>query len=125
MSAQFYDGGKQSRTYRFPAAAIDTAAIFGRFQGPAGLVGRVRGIEYNLTVATTVAASVLTVDTVAGLASPITCPVPVQAINLGGATTAAILKAGTDLPADTICTVESDGGATAGDGDVVVTVDWY
>ena len=120
----FYDG-KNRRTYRFPAVAIDTAAIFGRFQGPAGKVGRVRGIEYVLTAATTVAASTLTVDTVAGLTTPITCPVPVKAINLGGATTKALLKAGSDLPADTVVTVESDGGATAGDGDVIVTVDWY
>ena len=122
MSETFY--AKNVRVYRFPAVAIDTAAIFGRFQGPAGLVGRVRGIEYVLTVATTVAASVVSVDTVAGLTVLPTLAVPVQAINLGGSTTAAILAAADDLPADTIVTVESDGGATAGDGDVIVTVEW-
>lgn len=124
MSGNFYDG-KNRRTYRFPAVAIDTAAIFGRFQGPAGKVGRVRGIEYVLTAATTVAASVVTVDTVDGLTVPPILNVPVQAVNLGGSTTEALLKAGDDLPADTVVTVESNGGATAGDGDVIVTVDWF
>ena len=123
MTDAFYS--KDRRTYRFPAVAIDTAAIFGRIIGPAGKKGIVRGIESVITTATTVAASVVTVDTVAGVTTPPTLPVPVTSINLGLSTTAAILKAASEFPADTIITVESDGGATAGDGDVIVTIDWY
>lgn len=125
MSGTGYDRAQSIRTYSFMAAAIDTIGVFGRFQGPAGKLGRVIGVEYHLVAATTVAASNLDFDTVAGLTGPCTVNVPIASINTGGAATAAELKAGAELPADTIVQCSSDGGSTAGDADVHVTVQWY
>ena len=124
MSGTGYDKSQNLRTYAFMAAAIDAAAIFGRFQGPAGKRGRVVGVEYHL-VAATDAATVLTFDTNAGLTGPAAVTVETGAINTGGAATAAELKAGAELPADTIVECSSDGGTVAGDADVYVTVQWY
>jgi len=128
----FYDGADR-RVYRFPAAAIDTAGVFGRFIGPRGKVGRVRGIEAVNTAAVTVAASSITVGN-NGAVAPASLSIPVSAINAGTSMTAAEEKAagakevaGTndvELEADTVVEVESDGGATAGDADITVTVDW-
>ncbi len=133
QNQNFY-GDADSRTYRFPAATLSAAAVVGRFQGPTGKVGRVRGIEFLLTTATTVAATLVTVG-VNGATLPASISIPVRAINLGGAQTAAEIKAagaeevvGTndvELTADTVIEVASDGGATAGAGDLVIRVDWF
>ena len=104
---------------------MSSAATVGRIQGPAGKVGRVTGVEYVLTVATTTNPTVLTLDTVAGLTAPLAVTIPVLAINLGGAASAAELKAGAELPADTVVNVDTDGGAVAGAGDLNITVQWY
>ena len=121
----FYDGNDGQRTYQFMAAAIDAGAIFGRFQGPAGKIGRIIGIEYHLVAATTTAATAITFDTAAGFTTPRGMSIPVAAINLGGSATEAELKLGNELPADTIVEATSDGGADAGDADITVTVQWY
>jgi hypothetical protein len=121
----FYDGNDGQRTYQFMNAAIDTAAIFGRFQGPAGKVGRITGVEWHLVAATTTAATAITFDTAAGLTTPVSVSVPVAAINLGGSATEAELALGDELPADTIVECTSDGGAAAGDADMTITVQWY
>lgn len=134
MSDGFYDGGRNRRTYTFPAADLSSAAVFGRFQGPAGLVGRVRGIEYVLTTGVTVAAALVTVGN-NGAVGPASMSVEVAAINTGGAQTAAERKANgaevvagvndVELAADTVVECASDGGATAGAGDITITVDWF
>lgn len=124
MSSQFYDNGA-IRTYRFPAVSFDTSAVFGRFIGPLGKRGRVRGIEGIITTATTDAAGEVTVDTNAGLTTPALATVPVAAADIGFVSTVAQLALGDDLPADTVIEVASDGGATVGDGDVTVAVEWF
>lgn len=135
MSGQFYDGGKLSRTYG-PIAAdfTSTANVDARIQGPAGKIGRVRGIEYHLSTGVTVAASAITVGE-NGATLPVSCAVPVAAVNTGGAMTAAELAAAgapavagvndVELPADTIIEIGNPGGATAGVGEVYVTIDWF
>ena len=128
MSGQGYDNALRE-TYSFLAAAVDAAAIFGRFIGPAGKTGRVVNITAVVTVTTTDAAAEIAVDTVAGLTTTPILDVPVTVANLGvsaipGNVTDGLALA-SDLPADTICTVESDGGATAGDANIIVTVDWF
>jgi hypothetical protein len=129
----FYDNA-DSRTYRFPAATLSAAAVVGRFQGPAGKVGRVRGIEYMTTTGITVAASLVTVG-VNGAVAPASISIPVTAINLGGAMSDDEVKAagaeevaGTndvELTADTTIEVASDGGSTAGAADLIIKVDWF
>jgi hypothetical protein len=133
QNQNFY-GDADSRTYRFPAATLSGAAVVGRFQGPAGKVGRVRGIEFLLTTATTVAATLVTVG-VNGATLPASISIPVRAINLGGGQTDAEIKAAgaeevagvndVELTADTTIEVASDGGATAGAVDLIVKVDWF
>lgn len=133
MSGNFYDNADR-RVYRFPAAAIATAAVFGRIIGPRGKTGRVRGMEYIVTTGVTVAASAVTVG-VNGAVAPASLSVPVASANDGGSMTAAEVKAagaaqvaGTndvELTADTVIEVASDGGSTAGAADIIVTVDWF
>jgi hypothetical protein len=122
-NSNFYDGA-ESRTYRFPAAAVDTAAVFGRFIGPAGKVGRVRGMEFLCTILATGADSSITCGN-NGAVGPASMAVPAQAQFAGNAMTDAEVKAagaavvaGTndvELAADTVVEVASDGGLTAGD----------
>ena len=128
MSAQFYDNAIRE-TYRFPAAAVDTAGVFGRFIGPSGKTGRVVNISHIVINDITVAAAVVDVDTNAGLTTPAQHTIPVSSANAGASATPGNvtngLAAASELPADTVVEVASDGGATAGDADVIVTVDWY
>lgn len=133
MSGQFYDNADR-RVYRFPAAAIASAAVFGRFIGPSGKKGRVRGIEYIVTTGVTVAAATVTVGN-NGATAPPTLTVPIASANAGGAQSAAQVKAngadevvGTNdviLDADTVVECASDGASTAGAADIIVTVDWF
>ena len=129
----FYDEAIH-RTYRFPAAAVDTAAVFGRFIGPAGKLGRVRGMEFLCTVATTGSDGLMTVGE-NGATLPAAMTVPALSQFAGIAMTAAqIAAAGADevagvndveLPADTVIECASDGVLGAGDGDIIVSVDWF
>jgi len=120
-----YDKAQSLRTYRFPAETISSAAVLQRIIGPAGKRGRVVGAEYIVTTGVTAAAPAITVDTNAGLTSPFSMSVEVASADTGGAATAAELKAGAELPADTVIEIASDGGSTAGACDLIFTVQWY
>lgn len=132
MGDAFYSADR--RTYRFAAATLSAAAVVGRIIGPLGKLGRVRGFETVLTTATTVAVCNVTIG-VNGATAPSSFQIPVLAINLGHVASAAELAlsgadevAGTNdviLTADTVIEVASDGGCTAGAGDLLVTVDWF
>ena len=113
-------------SYYLPAADIAGGGVLGNFVGPKGKVGRVANVSYVLTVAATVADSDLTVGP-NGAATPVTVTVPFTASAIGSndATAQADLKGQTDLAADTVVEVASDGGSTAGTGNIVVTVDWF
>mgnify|MGYP001821412841 CR=1 FL=1 len=124
MSGTGYDKAQNLRTYRFSALTVSGGAVVGRVQGPAGKVGRVVGFEYILTTGVTVAAAGITVGE-NGAAAPFTTSMPIAAINTGGAATKAQLKAGSELPADTVIEIADDGAATAGAADIALTVQWY
>ncbi len=121
----FYDGNDGQRTYSFMAAAIDTAAIFGRIQGPAGKIGRLTGVEWHLTAEATTNATDITFDHAVALVALPTVEIAAAAINLGGSATEVEIAAGAEFRADTIIECTSDGGADAGDADVHVTIQWY
>jgi hypothetical protein len=112
-------------SYRFPAAAVATAAVLGRVIGPAGASGRVLSLTHIVTTDVTVAPSVITVDTGVGVTTPVTMTIPVSAANSGGSASDAAIKAGSELPADTVVEVSSDGGATAGAADISLTIGWF
>lgn len=121
----FYDGNDGQRTYRFALAALDTAAIFGRIQGPAGKVGRLTGVEWVVINELTTNPTVLTFDHAVALPLLPTVSVAAAAAALGGSATEAELKAGAEFLADTIVECTSNGGAAAGDADVNITIQWY
>ena len=134
MGSQFYDNADR-RIYSFLGMAIDTGGpVLGTFQGPPGKTGRVRGIDFTITVDTTVAVTILTVG-VNGATAPATVTVPIGVAAVIGQMTAAQLDAagaaevvGTNdviLTADTVIELTTNQGATAGDADVHVIVDWF
>ena len=113
-------------TYRYAAATLSAAATVGRFIGPEGKRGRIVGAEVITTTATTVAACALQVGPAGGTATAnLDMSIPVTAINLGHQATKAEIDAGATMAADTVHNVSSDGGCTAGAGDLVITVAWF
>ena len=124
MSGSNYDNPIHG-TYLFPAAAIDTAAVIGRLAGPAGKTGRLVGVSTVITVATTVAASQLNIGSASDADAYGTQAIAITAID-------GVITAYTDLTsddnlitADTAVELSSDGGATAGDGDITLYIDWF
>lgn len=112
-------------SYRFAALTLSAAATIGRLSGPSGRSGRVLGITGVVTTGTTVAATLVTVDTVAGLTTPASVSVPVLSANAVFGSTQANTEGADELPADTEIILVTDGGCTAGAADVTVTVGWY
>ena len=113
-------------TYFLRAVAIDTDTLLASFVGPKGRKGRIVNFSYVLTVAATVADTVLTLGP-NGDASPVTLTVPFtgSAIGANDAITNAQAYAHAELAADTNVELVSNAGSTAGDADIAVTIEWY
>lgn len=110
-------------TYRFPAAAVDTDAAIGTIIGPSGKSGRVVSVGSVITVEVTIAAAVINVGNADNDARYAVHTVPIGA---AGVTTNGFTKGATDvIPADTDVVVSATGSATAGDGDILVIVEWF
>jgi hypothetical protein len=125
MSAQFYDNALRE-TYRVPGASLTGgAAVLDRVIGPAGKRGRVVNVSHVVTTGVTVAASTVTIDTNAGVTTPVAHTVPISSADAGAAIAAASLAGQTELPADTVVEIQTDGASTAGAVDLVVTIDWF
>lgn len=113
-------------SYRFAAATqAGGAAVLGRVQGPAGKAGRVASLTYVVTTSVTVAANTITIDTNAGITTPVSMTVPIATAPAGGSATKAALLAQTELPADTLVEVQSAGASTAGAADINLAIDWF
>ncbi len=133
MAGQFYDNADR-RTYQFLNVAVDTGTILGRLIGPLGKVGRVRGMEFIIINATTDAPTLITCG-VNGATLPAAMTIPIAAGDLGGAMTAVQIDAAgavevagvndVELTADTVVDITTDQGATAGDADITVVIDWF
>jgi hypothetical protein len=122
---QFYDNPIQV-TYRAAAFSLIAAATSMRFQGPPGKQGRLLHALVMITTQCTVAASSMRVGTGGTLTANLTMPVAISlVVNTGLAATAAQLKAGAIITADTMYEIGSGGGATAGAGDLVAVIGWY
>jgi len=113
------------QTYTLPNSAIDTATVKLRVIGPAGLRGRLESIGAVITADTTDAASVVQVGTAATADAFGTLSVPVA--SAGASTNAAVILTDDDnfMAADTVVEIASDGGSTAGDADLTVTIAWF
>ena len=129
----FYDQADR-RTYTFVNRTVSGAAIIGTIQGPPGKIGRVRGIDFEVTTTTTTAASTISVGN-NGAVAPAACTIPVATAPAGGTMTLAQIAAAgaavvagvndVELAADTEVEVSSDGGSAAGAADIHVTIDWF
>ena len=116
-------GNGISALYRFPAAAIDTVAAVGTILGPAGATGRLISVSSVITVLTTVAVTVVSVGTGGDPNAYADHTVPIGA---AGISQNAITRGVTDeIPADSEVEVTSNLGATAGDADILVLIEWY
>jgi len=132
MPGQFYDNALQTQ-HDAAAAALATAATFLTIGGPALLRGRILDVTIDVTTAITVADSSIDIgesggDVDAQLAAWI---LAFTGSGIGDRLaptrddTTVALDQGVDIEpdVDTICA--SDGGATAGVGDVRVLVAWW
>jgi hypothetical protein len=116
-------GNGISALYRFPAAAIASAGVFGRIKGPAGAEGRLISVSSVISTTTTVAASVVSVGNSGDPNAYADHTVPVAAANTGQ--NAFTRGVDTRIDADDDVEVSSDGGSTAGAADVLVLIEWY
>lgn len=111
-------------TVNLQAASLSAAARLGSTSGPAGKRGRVVAISVAVTTDTTVADTIVSVGDGFDADAYGTLTVPVTTAN-------AVINAatvGTDdtlIPANGWVTIECDGGATAGAGDVTVVIAWF
>lgn len=112
-------------TYRFAAATLSSAATVARLQGPAGKSGRLIDMVVVTTTATTAASTALSIGTEADTDAYGVLTVPVTAIKLGVSGVVDTAATTTILPADTVVAIATDGGCTAGAGDISVTISWY
>jgi hypothetical protein len=109
--------------YRFPAAALSSAAVVGRIISPSGMAGRIIDVGHIVTTGVTVAASSVTVGTSADPDAYATHSVPVSSAGAGG--NGATIVQNHEITADSVIEVATGGEATAGAGDLLVTVAWY
>jgi hypothetical protein len=125
MNSYQYDS-PLTRGYRVAAAAVDTAGVLLTVHGPKGKKGRVAAVSARVTVALTVADTLLTVRPKGGSATvSVTLPFTGSAADDVEGKSAEELKGQVELPADTPIEIVTDGGSTAGDADVEVDIDWY
>lgn len=117
-----YDQGIHA-TYRFPTAAVDTDGVIGRIVGPAGKKGRLLDVASIVINEVTIAPSAINIGNADNDAR---YGVHTQPIGAAGVTTNGITRGASEyVPADTDVVVSSDGGATAGDSDIVVHMVWF
>jgi len=130
-----YSNGIQT-TYIAAGAAIDTAAVIGRFPAlehpeNGGLTGRIVGVMVQCTVQLTGAGpSVISIGDGSDANKFGTISVADTAANARAVVTFTdgetvdSTNGSNRIPADTVITLTSDGGHTAGDGDVYLVVEW-
>ena len=116
-------GNGISALYRFPAAAINGAGIFGRIKGPAGAEGRLISVSSVITTTTTVGPAVVSVGNSGDANAYADHTIPVAAAPT--AQNAMVRGVANRIAADDDVEVSSDGGATVGVADVLVLIEWY
>lgn len=115
-----------SITYTIAAAAIDTAsADLLSVAGPAGMSGRVDSIVAVNTAAVTGAASLIRVGDDSDNDKFATLSVPVSADNAVTNNFTGLTTDDNLIPADSRVIISTDGGATAGDANLFVTISWF
>jgi len=121
MSAQFYDNALRE-SYNFVGVDVGAGGIEQEIVGPSGKRGRVVNVSY---VVTTVLVGTADIDVGPNGAPTVSLTIPTNAADGDSGSASAELKGQTDLAADTVCEISTDGGATSGVVDLVVTIDWF
>ena len=106
-------------------AAISTTADIFQFVSPKGMKGRIVAMSIVLETANTGAPGIIDIGIPGNTDLYGTFSVPVKDIDLAVQPTQAQLDAFTDLPADTVITIDGDGAGTGGKVDLIVTVAWW
>ena len=128
-----YDDLRNRRTYNLSGVDVSTGSVVGSFNGPAGLSGRVRAVEYTVVTAVTGGPATVSIGN-PGATAPVDVSIPNGAVDSAGSATADEIRAagadvedgaiGPQLQADTVVDVTA-AGVGAGAVDLVVTVDWF
>ncbi len=133
MPGQFYDNALQTQ-HDAAAAAIDTGpGTLLTFGGPAGKVGRVLDISIDITVALTVTDTLMDIGESGGDVDAQLSDWTLAFTGSGVGDRLApsrddsvvALDQGVDIAADTDTIVQTNGAATAGDGDIRVLAAWW
>lgn len=117
-------GNGISALYRFPAAALGSAAVVGRIKGPAGAEGRLISVASVITTTTT--GGTAPVVSVGNSGDPNAYgdhTIPLAAANTGQ--NALVRGVDNRIDADDDVEVSSDGGPTSGAADLLVLIEWY
>jgi len=112
-------------SYNFDTKTLSSLAQIGQMAGPSGLRGRIVAVAAVLTTATTVAASVVSIGNNSDVDKYATLAVPVALIDTIHNDFVSLTTDDALIAADTIVTLETDGGCTAGAASVNVVIDWF
>jgi len=112
-------------THVLVAATLSALAEIGKFSGPAGMQGRVESISVLVTTATTVAVTSVSLGDGTTVNTYGSTAVPIASANAVANTLVSLTDDDNLIPADTMVTIETDGGCTAGAGTVTVVVAWF
>ncbi len=108
--------------YRFADFTFDTGdEVF--LTGPAGLLGRLIDISTVITTATTDTVTIIDVGTQGNDDAYGVHTVPIGAAEV--ITNGFVRGVDDVIAADSVVTVLGNGGATAGDGDILILIEWY
>lgn len=132
MPGQFYDNALQTQ-HDAAAAVIDTLGTLVTIGGPATRYGRVLDVTIDITVALTVADSQIDIGESGG---DVDAQLAAWILAFTGSTigdrlkpsrddTTVSLDEGIDINPDVDTILTTDGGSTAGDGDIRVLVAWW
>jgi len=112
-------------THVLTTATLSTLAEIGKFSGPAGMQGRVESISVLVSTATTAADCLVSLGDGTTLNKFGGVTVPVTSLNGVANTLVSLTDDDNLIPADSMVTIETDGGCTAGAGTVTVVIAWF
>lgn len=132
MPGQFYDNALQTQ-HDVTGAAIDTAGTLLTATGPAGRYGRILDVTIDITTALTVADSVIDIGESGG---DVDAQLEDWTLAFTGSAigdrlapsrddTVVALDQGVDINPDVDTILQTDGGSTAGDGDIRMLIAWW
>lgn len=127
----FYDNGLRTQ-HENAAQALASSGTRLTVNGPAGRVGRVLDVSYNITTNVTVTGSTTTIGPSGDADAQGAYTVPVGSVvggrvahTQGPAETAGSLASGVDIAADAITLLITGGEAATGAADILMLVNWW